>query len=490
MDEATVSVIVPHEGLEADARAAAIRVRESLDHLGIASEIILAEGSYGSALRRVVHQARGETVLIVDPDVRYDSHAVRHLIEHVRSSSVDAVFAVVEGSRDPVLLRSLVGPLLPDRRIRLKALGADAARLVIGETTLDDTLCDLEIAYLVNKYGFRVQRLAVGAPETSPGAGWWPALLAALRILRLDRNRQYRSCRRCPVCFSADVWSSAQIPGNVVRICRRCKSRFLAALPDDSATPVWREFRGHPAPLSLDEETHSAGARNKTSSRRASILRKRLGSHSRVLEVGVRDASFGTVAAREFEYVGIDTSARNARHAQSRGLEVYCGSPASFVNTGPLFDAITLFHSFEALADPHDALGRLNDLLKPGGLLVLTTFDTEGFLYLLTGRFRTARNFRSAAILYSRSALIELLEHSGFEIVSVGPDFEYRDQRLVRQLFTKEWRVLLPVVDAMLSILPDPLLLSSGSIQIIARRRSGPPQNMRPLRAVESMHAR
>src|SRR6185436_14751727 len=102
------------------------------------------------------------------------------------------------------------------------------------------------------------------------------------------------------------------------------------------------------------------------------------------------------------EYVGIDQSPTVARSARAKGLEVYCAKLSSFVNTGPGFDAITAFHVFESMPDPHDALGRIKDLLKPGGLLVLTTFDTESVLFLLTERPRMVQNFRTRRILYSR----------------------------------------------------------------------------------------
>src|SRR6185295_18595357 len=119
----------------------------------------------------------------------------------------------------------------------------------------------------------------------------------------------------------------------------------------------------------------------------------------------------------------------------------------------------------------------------PGGVLFLSTFDTEGLLYLFTERRRMARNFRTHLILYSRSALIELLEHSGFEITDIGPDFEYRDQK-----FLRHW-LAAPLVRALMTVLPDPLLVSTGSIRIMARRRSGSPLNVRAIRSVEPTHA-
>src|SRR5206468_6769286 len=118
-------------------------------------------------------------------------------------------------------------------------------------------------------------------------------------------------------------------------------------------------------------------------------------------------------ASREYEYVGIDRAVATARTARAKGLEVYCSTLSSFVNTGPAFDAITLFHVFESMPDPHDALARMKDLLKPGGALLLTTFDTEGILYLISERTRLAHNLRTHLISSFRSSLFVHLACSG-----------------------------------------------------------------------------
>ena len=76
-----------------------------------------------------------------------------------------------------------------------------------------------------------------------------------------------------------------------------------------------------------------------------------------------------------------------------------------------------------------------------------------------------------------------MLERSGFEIVNVGPEFEYRDHKFLRHRFGAWMRFLL-------EFLPDPLLVSSGSIRIVAQRRAGTPLNMRGIRSVEPTHAR
>jgi 2-polyprenyl-3-methyl-5-hydroxy-6-metoxy-1,4-benzoquinol methylase len=442
---------------------------------------------------RAALEASNGIVVIVDGDLPYSVAAIGDAVARIESGTADVVFGARSAPpASNAIVRWLLVDLLPDPSLQLKAFSADAARLLFGEVRLEGRGADLEIAYLANKYGLRIEYVLVETANASRSVSF-DAILPALRIRLNDRRNAYRAPRRCPVCFSSEVWSCAQIPGNVVRACGRCKCRYLNRIEAGEEQPVQRVLRSHatgetPVGDALDETMHGRTAREKTSQRRLKMMRAQLPPRGRILEIGVRDGSFGAAAAREYEYVGIDRAQAAARAGRGRGLEVYCSTLMGFVNTGPAFDAVTLYHVFESMTDPHDALARVKDLLKPGGALVVSAIDTEGFGYLLSERTRAAQNFRTRVILYSRSALIELLERSGFEIVSIGPEFEYRDHRFLRHRFASGLPAAL--ARAALTVLPDPLLISSGSVRIIARRRAGAPVNMRPIRSVEPTHAR
>ena len=492
MSSTNVSVVVPRrQGVP----LSSAEIEAYLETTGLTFEILAPEAEeYGSALRRGVSEARGRVIVIADAELPYPVSAIGDAVAMVESGATDVVFASVRADhRAPGFLRWLLVPLLPDRTVRLAAFTNDAARTVVGESRLTDGACELEVAFLANKYGFRVESLVVHSvkEDRMPGYGTWRGVVAAISIRLANRRHAYRAARRCPVCFSNEVWTCAQIPANVVRACRRCKCRYLNQFADEEGTiPVRRILRPHAAPASPAYEAHSAPARERTSERRMKWVRRQLPSRARILEVGVRDGNFGALAAQDYEYVGIDPASAAARHSRARGLEVYCASLSSFVNVGPAFDAITLFHVFENMADPHDSLARIKDLVKPGGVLFLSTFDTEGLIYLFSGSQRMAQNFRTHLILYSRSALIELLEHSGFEIIDIGPDFEYRDHKFLRHWIASHHPAVAPITRALLAMLPDPLLVSTGSIRIVARRRSGAPLNVRAIRSVEPTHAR
>ncbi len=498
MSSTSVSVLLPLIGSSSAPSVARDAIERYFASTGFEFEVsVVHEQSYGAAIRRGVSEARGSIIVIADAELPYPVSALGDAVAMIDSGASEIVFASAhpdEERRYP-LLRWFLVPVLPDPSIHLKAFSATAARFVAGETKLHGGGCDLEIAFLANKYGFRIERINVHCDPrllSKPSFGGITGLVPLTAIRLNDRNMNYRAARRCPVCFSSEVWSWAQIPGNIVRACRRCKCRYLNQFSEgDDGLPVHRVLRAYVPPADPFEETaHSRTAREKTSQRRLAHIRRDIPQHARLLEVGVRDGSFGAAASREYEYVGIDHAPAAARAARARGLDVYCAALQNFVNTGPAFDAITLFHVLENMTDPHDALAHVKDLLKPGGTLFLTTFDTEGFLYLLTEKKRMAHNFRTHVILFSRSALIELLERSGFEIQSIVPDFEYRDHKFLRHWLAVRLPHIGGLVRKILRILPDPLLVTSGSIRVIARRRAGPLLNVRTIRSVEPTHAR
>ncbi len=498
MSSTRVSVVVPLTGPAPELPSTLEAVERYLQTTGLEFELRVTDRrdgrGYGEMLRRGVADAGGSVIVIIDAAMSFPAGAIGDAVAMITSGATDVVFGSHDGrdGRRFRFARTFLVPILPDPAMHLMAFSSEAARLLFGEARRQDGTIDLEVAYLANKYGFRVERLNVAVePSATRTFSGFRSLFAVVAIRLTDRYNGYRAARRCPICFSAEVWSCAQIPGNIVRSCSRCKCRYLNQFAEEAMAPVRPILRAHPpASDPFDETQHSSLARQKTALRRLNVLRRELASRARVLEIGVRDGSFGKSAEREFEYVGIDPAETCARQARARGLEVYCANLAAFVNTGPAFDAITIFHVLESMPDPHDALARIKDFLKPGGVLLLTTFDTEGVLYLLTERKRMAHNFRKHLILYSRSALIELLEHSGFEIVSVGPDLEYRDHKFLRHWVASRWPALAWAARLALKVLPDPLLVSSGSIRILAKRRAGPPAGMRPVRSVEATHAR
>ncbi len=539
-----VSVVVPAFNEEASIGATLDELTRYLASSGLAHEIIVvddgsrdgttrvvreqAEASpsirlvalesnqgKGAAVRRGVLDARGAVIAFLDADLPYQLENLGHAIALVHSGATEIAIGgrdLPSSDHDPsypllrkffgrtfsLIVRAFLVPGIPDTQCGLKAFAASAAKILFAESRLQGFGFDFEVLFLARKYGFRIQRIPVSmshrhASKVRLVADSARMLADVLRVRYWNRAQAYRSPRRCPVCLSREVSTITQIRGWVVRACSRCKCRYLGNFPsDEELEALYNDAyfsSGRDSEHGYASRELTTAAR-RTNERRLAILRKHLPANARILEIGAGNGLFGQIAAREFEYVGIDLCEEAVRAARSQGLEVYRASLAHFVNTGAAFDAVTLFHVFEHLADPHDALATLAELLRPGGFLVLITPDTESLLCAISGDRWVSYKFPEHLILYSRSALIELLEHSGFEIVSASGDFEYCDHPFLLSRLEALHPAASAVAKPVLAVLPDPLAATSGSIRIVARRRSGPPLAARTIRAVEPTHAR
>lgn len=462
----------------------------------------------GAAVRRGVMEATGEVIAFTDADLPYRVQNLGDAIALVQSGATDIAIGgrdLRASQRDTSypLIRRFMGktfsfvvttflvPDIPDTQCGLKAFSNDAAKTLFGESKLTGFGFDFEILFLANKYGFRVERIPVAMSHRHDSKvrlvhDSAQMLFDVYRVRWMNRQNAYRQARRCPVCFSSEVFSMTQIQKYVIRACHRCKCRYLAANLSEEELEQFYNERG----ASEGKDGDAPKGILKTCQRRLTLLRRSVHPQARVLEVGAGDGTFGELAAREFDYVGIDICEASVKKARARGVEVFRASLSKFVNTGAAFDAITLFHVFEHLVDPHDALEKIKELLKPGGILLLVTPDTESLFCLVSGDRWLSDGFPKNVILYSRSALIELLEHSGFEILSVGADFEYRDRASLDTLLEKNQPRIAKLSRPVLSAAPDPLFVTTGSIRIVAKRRAGAPLNLRAIRSVELTTAR
>ncbi|MBI2215420.1 MAG: glycosyltransferase [Acidobacteria bacterium] len=472
-----------------------------------------ANAGKGSATRRGVLEARGATIAFVDADFPYETQSLGDAVALVQSGVAEIAIGSRTARSEPgdpsySLSRSVIGRLMSlavrsffvrrgiyDVQCGLKAFDASAAAVLFGDSRLSGFAFDVEILYLADKYGYRIARVPVMPRSHGRRLNVTRESLRMARDLlsvwKNDRRGLYRSPRRCPVCFSAEVWTIAQLGERVIRVCRRCRCRFLSSFAsrydDEAARPPLPASPPARAAWKLEDLTPSE---RRMLPRRVGLLRRHVAPGGRVLEIGAGSGRLGTMLAKEFDYVGIELSDESCREARARGVEVYRARLSSFVNLGAPFDAVTMFRVFENLEDPHDALGKVSELLRPGGVLAIVTPDTESFLALLSRDRWFAYDEPDSVIFYSRGGLVELLERSGYEILSVATDVEHatRDEILHRVArIGHAWGL---VSRLLVRALPSPFPVTIGGIRVIARRRGSTPFETRPLRAATSSHAR
>lgn len=452
----------------------------------------------GAAVRAGVLEARGAVIGFTDADQPYRFANLGEAIALVHSGATDIAIGardLAESEHDDSypfvrhisgrLFSLIVGAFLirgiPDTQCGLKVFSSSAASMIFRQGKIDSFGFDFETLYLAQKYGFRIARIPVGMTHRHESKV--SVIRDSLRMLRdlmrvrlNDRYLRYRAAPPCPVCLSIETWSLTQIEDRVVRHCRRCKCRYLAQFPDPRDL---RELYESGYYGSVDPESVGYGERDDdcelaTAQRRAKALRGTLPAGARVLEIGCGLGHFGLAIRDTYEFEGVDLSITAIERSRELGLNVVRADVETYVSTSGTFDAIAAFHVIEHLLDPHMALEKMRGLLKPGGLLLLATPDTESVLCSISGDRWVSYKFPEHVILYSRSALLELLEQNGFEILTARSDLEYHRSSFIESRLDSLNPLLAALARPVLRLLPEPIPITSGSVLILARKTSSP----------------
>jgi 2-polyprenyl-3-methyl-5-hydroxy-6-metoxy-1,4-benzoquinol methylase len=144
----------------------------------------------------------------------------------------------------------------------------------------------------------------------------------------------------------------------------------------------------------------------------------------RVLDVGCAAGFFLEVAREEgWEAQGIELSAFAAEYARSRlGLQVFTGTLAEAALPAGSFDLITFWDVIEHVPDPLAVLSEARRVLRPNGLVAVSTGDISGATALVYGRRWRLLAPPGHLFYFSRRTLFALLRHLGFEVLQWQSD--------------------------------------------------------------------
>ena len=160
-------------------------------------------------------------------------------------------------------------------------------------------------------------------------------------------------------------WTNAA--GRIVE-CRACRLRFVS--PRERASGIWQTYRHIVDPLYL-ENLDSRRLSFARGLRQLERLRKPPG---RLLDVGCSVGVFlGLCRDGGWQVEGVEASEWSSEQARSAGLEVHNDLFEQVELPESAYDVITFWDVLEHVPSPQAALVKAHRLLKPGGMLVVST---------------------------------------------------------------------------------------------------------------------
>lgn len=226
----------------------------------------------------------------------------------------------------------------------------------------------------------------------------------------------------CPACEIAQPSRKLfQKSGIWIEECAGCGHRFAQA-PDAAL---------HVAAVYGDDYFNGGGAGYsnyisesrllEAHGRRYGKLLKKFAAPGRLLDVG---AAAGFILkglrAEGWEGVGVEPNASMARHAREQlGINVVAAPFEDFAADEP-FDAITVIQVMAHFVEPRVAVEHLFDLLKPGGIVIVETWNVRSWSARIFGSGWHEYSPPSVLQWWSPQTLGALFSKCGFEPVATG----------------------------------------------------------------------
>lgn len=198
-----------------------------------------------------------------------------------------------------------------------------------------------------------------------------------------------------------------------------------------------------------------------------------------VLDVGCGYGYFVRRAlAAGFDAYGVDLSAEGIAEATKHvpGRVFAGGIDDVAALAGRRFDVIFASHLIEHITDPRAFVRRLLEHLHPAGIVMFVTPNIESWLARLSGRRWVSFKIPEHVAYYAPATIRRLLEDAGLEVIAIDPACQFYRlpflMRRVRELIHPASR-LLPRFEEWPGMRNRMLRVTSGSLRVIARRRSG-----------------
>ena len=203
---------------------------------------------------------------------------------------------------------------------------------------------------------------------------------------------------RCRVCGSTDCADEGppayRLPTQVAGVpidlsdlplahvaCRNCSYRFVhPAIPDERLLDCYRRAPRH------YWGTDPTVAESRFYARKRQLL-EQFARGRRALDFGCYDGGFLEYLGKGWDAAGIEPSDDAAQVAQSRGVRILGPTVESVAPHSVVpFDAVVMLDVIEHLSDPVATLRALAALLRPGGVVLVETGDTDAPHFRRTGK--------------------------------------------------------------------------------------------------------
>ena len=221
---------------------------------------------------------------------------------------------------------------------------------------------------------------------------------------------------RCEICDATAATRLFVKRGYDIVRCGRCSHVFVRLDGTDEALYAQYAEGFFNGGAYLDYVGDQCVAR-RNFARYIAILRRYQPAGS-LLEIGCTYGYFLDTARKDWDVAGIDIHEAGIAHARDRlGLHVTYGDFLNVPVDAASCDVVAMWDTIEHLRHPDAYVQKVARVLRPGGVLALTTGDVGSLVARIRGRAWRLYDPPFHLHYFSRSTMTSLLKRAGLEIV-------------------------------------------------------------------------
>ena len=150
-------------------------------------------------------------------------------------------------------------------------------------------------------------------------------------------------------------------------------------------------------------------------------LKRYVKTPCKLLDVGCGDGGFLKHLDKSmFDAYGLEPVEEAVERAKHAGLNVFKGNILQDTLAPESYDVVTLWHVFEHIKEPQEALNRINAMLRPGGVLAMSMPNVNSLAFRKGGKYWFHLDSPRHLWLYNETNINHLLALTNFQIEYCG----------------------------------------------------------------------